>query len=173
MTIDQARSDIVFLGFIRQPILLNYYSGIGPWGDAFFMANEAQFLVIQQRAMMMALDYLLFFLIFLIPAMYLWKKSSVRLLIKMLNPVFLIYSGLAYMLGIVVAGTLYPIYSFHWPYIVFGYLLFVCLWEAVRFTCSNQEGELKTTKKKKRKKGRDVYRFDIFSEKTESICLWH
>ena len=166
MRIDTANSEIIYLGFIHQPILTQYYTGIGPWGDAFFMANEGPFLVIQQRAMMMALDYVIFFIMFLIPVMHLWRRGSVLASLKMLDPMFLIYSGAAYMLGIMVAGTLYPLYIFHWPYIIFGYLLFVCVWEAVRFASFDRKEDTKSTKKKKRKKDRkEMYLYGVLSEK--------
>ena len=166
MRVDPAHSEIVFLGFIHQPVLNQYYTGIGPMGDSFFLANEGPFLLIQQRAMMMALDYILFFLVFLAIAMHIWKKGSVFISLKMLNPLFLVYSALAYLLGIVVAGAIYPQYIFHWPYIVFGYLLFVSAWEAVRFASFDVNDETKTRKRRKKKREeKEKYLYGILSEK--------
>lgn len=165
MRVNTASSEIIFLGFIHQPVLNQYYTGIGPMGDSFFLANEAPFLLIQQRAMMMALDYILFFILFLIIAMHLWKKGSVSVSLKMLNPLFLAYSALAYLLGIVIAGAIYPQYIFHWPYIAFGYLLFVSAWEVARFASFDVKDETKTKKRRKNREKKEKYLYGMLSEK--------
>ncbi len=161
INIDFHSSDLLIMGFMRQPILQKYYTGIGPNGDAFFMANNAPFLIIQQRSLMMILEYVTFLLLSLAPTMYLWRKNSIKILILSLDPHFLVYSAMAYLLGIVIANTVYPLYILHWPYGVFGYLLFVCTWEAVRL--SEKAQKKPSTKKRKRKKKSDTVRSGYLS----------
>ncbi len=165
INIDFHTSDVIIFDSIRQPILQAYYTGISPWGDAFFMVHDATFLIIQQRSLYMILDYVIFLILSIMPTLYLWKKDSLKIIIRSLDPLFLVYSALAYLIGILLAGVVQPAYILHWPYVAFGYLVFVCTWEAVRLSTRKQKETIsKKRRKKKQSSVKEAYLADILGE---------